>query len=138
VYPNGATDDQVAQIAAVAEANGWNLLKGGVQTDLAPNLMVIREKGQNPTWTHALSANQVTQGGPCPQSTDPSVKLPQDPPSAAVDQDNGMGLSAPSGQNCSIEEFLSGSCLDELSARLDQTGQVWSATQPAAPAQNAP
>ena len=38
------------------------LLKSGVQTALAPNLMVIREKGQNQEWENALSANTVTQG----------------------------------------------------------------------------
>lgn len=137
-YPNGATDEQIAQIDAVVEANGWNLLKSGVQTDLAPNLMVIREKGQNPNWTNALSANKVTQGGPCPQSTNPDLKLPEDPPSAAVDQANGMGLSAPAGQNCTVEAFLSGDCLEAFSARLSQAGQVWSASQATAPPQKAP
>ena len=137
VYPNGATDSQVTEIAAVAKANGWNLLKSGVQTDLAPNLMVIREKGQNPTWTDALSSNKVTQGAPCPQSTNASLKLPDDPPSAAVNQSNGMGLSAPAGQNCTVDEFLSGSCVEELSARLAGSGQVWSARQATAPAQQA-
>lgn len=135
LYPNGATDSQVTKIAAVAKANGWNLLKSGVQTDLAPNLLVIREKGQNPTWEHALSANKVTQGAPCPQSTNPSLKLPEDPPSAAVTQQNGMGLSAPAGQNCAVDEFLSGECVEKLSARLSQSGQVWSSRQATAPAQ---
>jgi hypothetical protein len=138
VYPNGATDEQVEQIAAVAEANGWNLLKGGVQTDLAPNLMVIREKGQNPMWANALSANQVTQGAPCPQSSDPSITLPEDPPSAAVTQDNGMGLTAPMGQNCSVEDFLSGACVAALSSRLAAAGQVWSSKQATAPVQTSP
>ena len=135
LYPNGATDAQVEKIAAIAKANGWNLLKSGRQTDVAPNLLVVREKGQNPNWKNALSANKVTQGGPCPQSTDPSVKLPQDPPSAAVTQTNGMGLSAPIGQNCAVDEFESGACVQKLSARMASTGQRWSATQATAPAQ---
>lgn len=138
LYPNGATSAQVDQIAAITKANGWNLLKSGRQTDVAPNLLVVREKGQNPNWKQALSANKVTQGAPCPQSTDPSVKLPEDPPSAAVNQDNGMGLSAPAGQNCAIDEFTSGDCVKKLSARLAQAGQVWSAAQPTAPAQKSP
>ena len=118
--------------------NGWNLLRSGMQTDLAPNLLVIREKGQNPNWTNALSANDVTQGAPCPQSTNPTLPLPQDPPSAAVTQQNGMGLTAPAGQNCTIEEFLSGACLQDLSDRLEQNGQVWSATAATAPPQLTP
>ena len=138
LYPNGASSQQVGQIAAVARANGWNLLKGGVQTAVAPNLVVVREKGQNSSWTNALSANQVTQGAPCPQSTNPSVKLPQDPPSAAVTQTNGMGLSAPAGQNCAVAEFLSGTCVQKLSARLAQSSQVWSAKHASAPAQKSP
>lgn len=36
LYPDTATQDQIDQIAAVVEANGWNLLKSGTQTDLAP------------------------------------------------------------------------------------------------------
>lgn len=138
LYPNGASDAQIEKISAVAKANGWNLLKSGRQTDAAPNLLVIREKGQNPKWTNALSANEVTQGGPCPQSTDPAVKLPEDPPSAAVTQDNGMGLTAPAGQNCAVDAFLSGDCVEKLSSRLAQNGQVWSAGQPTAPPQKAP
>ena len=66
LYPNTATSDEIDKIDAVVKANGWNLLKSGVQTELAPNLLVIREKGQNKNWENALSANDVTQGAPCP------------------------------------------------------------------------
>jgi len=127
LYPRSATQEQIDQIAAVVEANGWNLLKSGKQTDLAPNLLVIREKGQNQNWENALSANEVTQGAPCPQSTDTSLPLPQDPPDAQVTQTNGMGLSAPAGQNCSVDAFVSGECLADLQSRLQTSGQVWSA-----------
>ncbi len=136
-WPRSATSDQVTQIAAVAKANGWNLLKSGEQTNVAPNLLTIREKGQNKNWTNALSANSVTQGAPCPQSTDPTLPLPQDPPSAAVTQTNGMGLTAPVGQNCSIADFLSGKCLADLQQRVQQNGWSWSATG-ALPAQKTP
>ncbi|TFH20539.1 MAG: hypothetical protein E4H05_02075 [Acidimicrobiales bacterium] len=128
LYPRSATQEQIAQIAAVVEANGWNLLKSGKQTDLAPNLLVIREKGQNQNWENALSANEVTQGAPCPQSTNSSLPLPQDPPDAQVTQTNGMGLSAPAGENCSIDAFLSGGCVADRQSRLQASGQVWSAT----------
>jgi hypothetical protein len=138
LYPQSASEDQVAKIDAVVKKNGWNLLRSGKQTDLAPNLLVIREKGQNPNWKNALSANSVTQGGPCPQSTNPSLALPQDPPSAAITQTNGMGLSAPAGQNCTVDAFLSGECLTALSNRLAQNGEVWSATAATAPEQLSP
>ena len=128
LYPDTATQDQIDQIAAVVKANGWNLLKSGKQTDLAPNLLVIREKGQNQNWENALSANDVTQGAPCPQSTDPSLPLPQNPPDAQVDQTNGMGLTAPAGENCSIDAFLSGKCLEDFQSRQQTAGQQWSAS----------
>lgn len=128
LWPESASQDQVEQIKKAVDANGWNLLKSGYQTPVAPNLLVIREKGQNKQWKHALSANDVTQGAPCPQSTDPTLPLPQDPPDAAVTQFNGMGLTAPQGQNCAIDEFLSGTCLADLQARLKQDGATWSAT----------
>ncbi|MCU0269726.1 MAG: hypothetical protein MUF83_13930 [Acidimicrobiales bacterium] len=127
LYPRSATPDQVDQIAAVAQANGWNVLRSGTQTAIAPNLLVIREKGQNQQWANALSANEVTQGAPCPQSANPSLPLPQDPTDAQVTQFNGMGLTAPAGQNCSIEAFLSGRCLEDLQTRLQQAGAAWSA-----------
>lgn len=135
LWPQSATQEQVQKVAAVAEANGWNVLKSGVQTAIAPNLLVIREKGQNKQWENALSANDVTQGAPCPQSTNPSLPLPQDPPSAQVTQSNGMGLTAPQGQNCTVEEFLSGSCLKDFGAQLARTGAKWSATSTTVPAQ---
>ena len=135
LWPQSATPAQVDQIAAVAKANGWNILRSGVQTSFAPNNLVIREKGQNSTWKHALSANDATQGAPCPQSANPSLPLPQDPPSAAVTQFNGMGLSAPQGQNCTVQEFVSGACLAAFGKRLAQSGAQWSATSAAAPSQ---
>ena len=137
LWPQSATPAQVDQIAAVAKANGWNILKSGVQTSLAPNNLVIREKGQNKQWKNALSANDVTQGAPCPQSANPSLPLPQDPPSAAVTQFNGMGLTAPQGQNCTIDDFLSGACLTALGTRLTKSGAKWSSTSSAPPTQAA-
>jgi hypothetical protein len=127
LYPDSATSEQVDAIAAVVEANGWNLLKSGKQTDLAPNLLVIREKGQNQSWENALSANDVTQGAPCPQSSNASLPLPQDPPDAQVTQTNGMGLTAPAGENCTIDAFLSGKCLEDFQTRQQSAGQQWSA-----------
>ena len=135
LWPQSATSQQVDKIAAVAKANGWNLLKSGIQSAVAPNLMVIREKGQNKTWANALSANQATQGAPCPQSATPTLPLPQDPPSAQVTQFNGMGLSAPQGQNCTVEEFLSGTCLADFGKQLAKTGGKWSATSAVPPMQ---
>jgi hypothetical protein len=135
LYPNTATSEEIDRIDAVVKANGWNLLKSGVQTAIAPNLLVIREKGQNKTWENALSANDVTQGAPCPQTTNPSLPLPQDPPSAQVTQLNGMGLSAPQGQNCSVEEFLSGACLEAFKKQLKADGAKWSDSDPEGPAQ---
>ena len=135
LWPQSATPAQVDQIAAVAKANHWNLLRNGLQTALAPNNLVIREKGQNVSWKHALSANDVTQGAPCPQSKNKTLPLPQDPPSAAVTQFNGMGLTAPQGQNCGVQEFLSGACLTALGKQLAKTGAKWSATSSAPPKQ---
>ena len=135
LWPQSASSQQVDKIAAVAKANGWNLLKSGIQTAIAPNLLVVREKGQNKNWKNALSANSVTQGAPCPQSTNASLPLPQDPPSAQVTQFNGMGLSAPQGQNCTVEDFLSGACLTAFGKQLAKTGGKWSATSAVPPLQ---
>jgi hypothetical protein len=89
--------------------------------------MVIREKGPNDTWANSLSPNSATAGAPCPQTDDPTLPLPQDPPDAQVTQFNGMGLAAPQGQNCSIKAFLSGKCLEDFGAQLAEDGSVWSA-----------
>ena len=135
LWPQSATSAQVDQIAAVVKANGWNLLKNGVQTSFAPNNLVIREKGQNKTWKNALSANSATPGAPCPQSANPTLPLPQDPPSAQVTQFNGMGLSAPQGQNCTVQDFLSGACLVAFGKQLAKTGATWSSTSSVPPTQ---
>jgi hypothetical protein len=138
LYPRSATADQVTAIDAVVRANGWNLLKSGLQTAKAPNLLVVREKGANADWPNALSPNDATAGAPCPQTTDPSLPLPQDPPSAQVTQANGMGLSAPQGVNCSIDAFLSGQCLEDLKGLLASTGSAWSASSTTGPTQITP
>ena len=138
VYPRSATKEQAARIKAVADANGWNLIRGGEQTKLVPNLLVIREKGARSDWEESLSPNTVTAGAPCPQTQNPDLPLPQDPPEAQVTQFNGMGLSAPQGQNCSIKAFLSGACLTALGEQLAADGAVWSATSATPPVQIAP
>jgi hypothetical protein len=138
LYPRSATSDQVAAIDAVAKANGWNILKSGIQTDKAPNLLVVREKGPSDTWANSLSPNSATAGAPCPQTTDPSLPLAQDPPSAQVTQSNGMGLAAPLGANCSVDDFMSGACLATLGQKITQGGGVWSSTSSTPPAQQAP
>ena len=53
--------------------------------------------------------------------------MPEDPPSAQVTQKNGMGLTAPIGQNCTIEAFTSGKCLKDLQTRMKQADYSWSA-----------
>ena len=131
VYPASANLVQLARIAAVVEANGWNILRGGVKTRAVPMaILAIREKGQNPTWPDALSANDVTQGAPCFFS-DPSI--PDDYPFSTipadyqVTQDNGMGLSAPNGQNCTVRAFVTGRCLQALIEQYQRFGWQWNA-----------
>jgi len=135
LWPQSATSQQVSQIAAVAKANDWNILKSGIQSAVAPNMLVVREKGQNKGWANALSANSATSGAPCPQSANPSLPLPEDPPSAQVTQFNGMGLTAPQGENCSVAAFLSGDCLKAFGTQLAASGAKWSASSPTPPAQ---
>ncbi len=128
IYPDSANLVQVARMAAIAKANGWNILHGGVKTRAIPlNMLLLREKGQNSTWPNALSANTVTQGAPCPQSTTPSLPFNQDPPSAQVTQFNGMGLTAPNGENCTIQSFVTGNCLKALVQQYKKFNWQWNA-----------
>jgi len=127
VWPRNASSQEQQQLFAYAKARGWNILKGGVETAAAANTMIVREKGQNSSWKYALSANPATKGAPCPQTTDPSITMPENPPSAAVTQKNGMGLSAPQGAECTVAETLSGGCLKKLKGIITSSGGVFSA-----------
>jgi len=127
VWPRNAPAAEQQRLFAYAKAHGWNILKGGVETAAAPNTMIVREKGQNKTWKYALSANPATPGAPCPQTTQPNITMPENPPSAAVTQKNGMGLSAPQGAECTISETLSGGCLTKLKGIIKDSGGVFSA-----------
>lgn len=138
LYPRSATKEQVQEIKRVVDTNGWNLLRSGQQNDFVPNLLVVREKGANPNWANSLSPNNVTAGAPCPQTNNPTLPLPQDPPDAQVTQFNGMGLSAPQGQNCTIKAFLSGACLRAFAKQLEDDGAVWAEGTVAAPEQLKP
>ena len=122
---------QVARIAAIVKANGWNILRGGVKTRAIPlKMLLIREKGMNQSWDNAISANDVTQGAPCYYSN-PSVPvdfpLNQVPASFQATQDNGMGLTAPNGQNCTIRSFVTGGCLQALITQYQKFGWKWNA-----------
>jgi hypothetical protein len=129
IYPLSATPGQVARIAAIARANGWNILHGGVQTRAIPmNLLTLREKGMNQTWPNAISANNETQGAPCYYSNPavpPDFPGNQVPASFQVTQTNGMGLSAPNGQNCTVGSFVTGRCLRALVDQYKQFDWKW-------------
>jgi hypothetical protein len=131
IYPQSATPLQVARIAAIVKANSWNILRGGVKTRAIPlKMILIREKGQNQSWDNAISANDVSQGAPCYYSN-PSVPvdfpLNQVPASFQATQDNGMGLTAPNGQNCTIRSFVTGGCLQALITQYQKFGWKWNA-----------
>ena len=127
VWPRNASQAEQQRLFAYAKARGWNILKGGQETAAAPNTMIVREKGQNSDWKYALSANPSTKGAPCPQTTNPSITMPENPPSAAVTQKNGMGLSAPQGAECTVAETLNGGCLKKLKGIITSSGGVFSA-----------
>ncbi len=131
IYPVSANPAQVARIAAIAKANGWNILHGGVKTRNIPmNLLTLREKGMNQDWPNAISANNVSQGAPC-YFSNPAV--PADfpfnkvPASFQVTQTNGMGLTAPNGQNCTIRSFVTGRCLKALMHQYKMFSWKWNA-----------
>jgi hypothetical protein len=127
VWPRSAPEDVQEKLFAYARERGWNILKGGIETAAAPNTMIIREKGQNSSWKNAISANPATPGAPCPQTTDPSIEMPDNPPSAAVTQQNGMGLTAPQGAACTAKEVLNGSCLARVRKVIADSGGAFSA-----------
>jgi hypothetical protein len=131
IYPQSARPAQVARIAAIGKANGWNILRGGVKTRAIPlKMLLIREKGMNQSWDNAISANDVTQGAPCYYSN-PSVPvdfpLNEVPASFQATQDNGMGLTAPNGQNCTVRSFVTGGCLQALITQYQKFGWKWNA-----------
>jgi len=128
VWPRNASAERQQQLFAYARARGWNILKGGVETAAAPDTMIVREKGQNKSWQYALSATPGSKGAPCPQTTDPSITMPDNPPSAAVTQKNGMGPTAPQGAQCTIDETLSGDCLTKLKGIITSSGGVFSSS----------
>ena len=68
LWPQSATGDQVNQIAAIAKANHWNILRSGLQTTAAPNMLIIREKGPNPTWKTHSHRTARQRGAVCPDS----------------------------------------------------------------------
>ena len=95
------------------------------------NLLTLREKGMNQTWPNAISAN-TSQGAPCYYSNPavpPDFPGNQVPASFQVTQTNGMGLTAPNGQNCTVRSFVTGRCLQAL---VDQyRSSAGSGTRPA-------
>jgi hypothetical protein len=131
IYPASANIAQIARIDAIVKANRWNILHGGVQTRKIPlNILVIREKGQNSRWPNAISANDETEGAPCYYSNpDVPTDFPFDkvPANYQATQDNGMGLTVPNGQNCTIRSFVTGRCLQALIAQYKKFGWKWNA-----------
>ena len=89
-------------------------------------MLAIREKGQNQSWENALSATESSPGAPCYFSkpgVDPATfPFNEVPASYQVTQTNGMGLTAPNGQNCTTRSFVTGGCLKALMTQYKKFG----------------
>ena len=124
VWPRTLTDDQQQQVFALAKTErlGAGARRGDRATSTTAN-MLLRMKGTSESYQGGFTPTADRKGVPCYFDDNPTATK-----WAAVTGDKyvagpaNIGAAAPQGVNCSVDDFLGGTCLADLKSRISATG----------------
>ncbi len=104
IWPRDLTPEQQQQVFDHADDNGWAIIRGDESgRDTTANLFV-RLKGDDPSYPGGYTPTSERGGVPC------------------------YGAGAPQGVNCSLDEFLDGTCEADLRTHIADTGGTYEAS----------
>jgi hypothetical protein len=129
VWPRSLTPSQQQQVFAYANRNGWAILRGGEQGPITTANLFVRLKGASPSYSGAYTPTSQRQGVPCYFDDNPdSTKWSDVTGDTYVASGKNIGSGAPQGVNCTVSQFLGGSCLESLKTYIAQTGGSYTAS----------
>ncbi len=123
VWPRTLTEAEQQQVFDLAEQNGWALLRGGEQGDETTANLFLRMKGTSPSYQGGFVPTSERAGVPCYFDDDPdATSWAQVTGDTYVASARSIGGAAPQGVNCSLDDYLDGSCLEDLKGYIASTG----------------
>ncbi len=122
VWPRTLTKAEQKQVFKEARKNGWALLRGGGSGEVTTANLFVRLKGADPSYTGGYSPTADVPGVPCYFDSDPTAPWTALTGDTFVASPANIGAGAPMGVNCSVKEYLDGSCLDRLKTYISESG----------------
>jgi hypothetical protein len=123
VWPRSLDADEQQRVFAYAKRNGWPLLRGGAKGPVTTANLLVRLKGASDSYFGRYSPTSEVKGVPCYFDDHPKPKrwhgVTGDRYVATA---RNIGAGAPQGVNCTVSQFVGGSCLRNLKAYIRQTG----------------
>jgi hypothetical protein len=123
IWPRNLKTGERRRVFAIADRNGWAVLRGGDQGPVTTANLLVRLKGASQSYSGRYSPSSEQQGVPCYFDDHPKATRWSDVTGAKyVANGENIGAGAPQGVNCTVSEFLDGGCLASLKAYIGQTG----------------
>ena len=128
VWPRTLTQQEQEQVFAYARQQGWALMQGGEASSRTSANVLIRLKAAAATYTGGYEPTADVAGVPCYFDGKPSGA-----PWSEVTGDEyvasgaNIGAGAPQGVNCTVDELVGGSCLEQLQGWISETGGSYTA-----------
>jgi hypothetical protein len=128
VWPRTLSASERRQVFAYADQNRWALLRGGDTGPVTTANLLVRLKGASSSYSGAYTPASGRKGVPCYFDDHPKAKRWSDVSGDKyVASGDNIGPGAPQGVNCTVGEFVGGSCLENLKAYIAQTGGSYTA-----------
>jgi hypothetical protein len=128
IWPRSLGASQEGQVFDYADRHGWAILRGGDQGPVTTANLMNRLKGASPSYSGDYSPTPQQPGVPCYFDDHSSAKRWSDVTGDKyVASATNIGAGAPQGVNCTVAQFLDGSCLQSLKAYITQTGGSYTA-----------
>ena len=123
VWPRNLAMSERESLFAYARHRGWPLIRGGKVGPFTTANMLLRLKGASPDYYGAYTPiPDVRTGVPCYFDSDPTAPWTALTGDTFVASPANIGAGAPMGVNCSVKEYLDGSCLDRLKTYISESG----------------
>jgi hypothetical protein len=128
VWPRSLQAGERKQVFAQADRLGWVVLRGGGQGPVTTANLLVRLKGASQSYGGRYEPSSHEKGVPCYFDDHPGAKrwsgVTGDKYVASA---RNIGPGAPQGVNCTVPQFLDGSCLTSLKTYIAQTGGSYTA-----------
>jgi hypothetical protein len=128
VWPRTLSAGQQQQVFDYAHRKGWAILRGGERGPVTTANLLVRLKGASPSYSGTYSPTSEQPGVPCYFDDHPNAKRWSDVSgSKYVASGHNIGAGAPQGVNCTVSQYLGGSCLRNLKTYIAESGGSYTA-----------